>query len=98
MHQQPVDFPLTLALSPVDKFRSSKTDCGGRGNSRKTIYTIISARVKSTCLHATRIRTISAAFLTSCFLVHDDAYTVFLQKTYFNESTKLNVFTQHTVS
>ena len=38
--------PLTLALSPVENLRHWKIACGGRGDYRKTIYGLISDRVK----------------------------------------------------
>ena len=47
--------PLTLALSPVEIVSSWKINCGGRGDNRKKIHSLISDRVKyidRTSLHS----------------------------------------------
>ena len=47
MNQKKVDsFPLTLTLSPVENVSSWKINCGGRGDNRKKIHSIIADRGK----------------------------------------------------
>ena len=47
MNQKTVDpSPLTLALSPRGKRVKWKINCGGRGDNRKKILSLISDRVK----------------------------------------------------
>ena len=47
MNQKTVDSPPHPSpLPPVENLSSWKTDCGGRGDNRKKIHSIISDRVK----------------------------------------------------